>query len=579
MNPAYFTHSLWQVKRDMRHVSDHLQVQPIPFSIVASSLREKDAEMSKGGIWEKQGIKRGLELLAAALLFTLFAAGLRILLTEYGPTTPEGTARLHQSILAAYLTLLGFLLIINFAVAASLKRSTYLYYAAFLLFHGFTTAYYEGWLHFDQKEDAGLDELFLLSVPLSIIALLLFTKNFLALKKHDLLTNRLTNILTIIWIMLLGQAFLVNLPEALEIVSDVQRILAPITGFFLIAAGWRAWMRKQEEARFFVLAFWIHLIALIIFLTFGQSDEPGNRFAYYQLLLGSTFEISLLSIALIDLLRRTLLERNRAQEEAIENLQRAQEVEAQYTQRLERDVETRTRELASVSAHKDQLLSILAHDLRSPLNSINQVCEYSIRREKSTDVDSYRDTLETILDCGKELYALLENLLCWAQWQQEEITLEPTWVAPVDLLNETATLFRFQAERHQLKLFIECPKDGAIYTDPQMVKVILRNLVSNALAYTEPGGTIIIRFQQEDVNACFSVTDTGAGMPPEVVQRLIETDLPISRGSKSESGGLGLGLVICRTLSRKLEGQLIIESELGKGTTVALKVPVKTDQD
>lgn len=509
------------------------------------------------------------ELTIGSVLYVVAATVVSLTLKAYGDVSDPV---LHVGVLSAYFALLVFLMIVNLAVAGSLRRSTYFFYAAFLFFHGFNTAFYEQWLTLWEGSFASWNELFRLAIPLSIVALLYFSQGYLTLPKRDPLMQRICEWLKVIWALLLTQALLIALPQAQSMVTAIQTILAPATGLFLVIAGIRAWLRGQLEARLFTVAFAIHLLGLVIFLWLKGSAAVAPLTAYYQLLLASACEITLLAIGLVDLLRRSLQERNQAQAEAIANLERVQKVEAEYAQKLEKDVEARTKELANVNAHKDRLISILAHDLRSPLNSINQICEYSLRNDEDMSAE-IRDTMEGILESGKGLYELLENLLCWAQWQNDTTKTECVPVKPELLAKEALRLFRFQAEMRKQTLILDIQSKAIIMTEPHMLKVILRNLLSNAINHTTEGGNITLRYTDEGGTPNYCIVDTGPGLSENALRAWQSNAEGIPRGEASESGGIGLGLVLCRNLTEKLGGTLSIENVAEAGASFTLRLP------
>jgi len=229
----------------------------------------------------------------------------------------------------------------------------------------------------------------------------------------------------------------------------------------------------------------------------------------------------------------------------------------------------RTEELSEVNAMKGRLLSMLAHDLRSPISSIQGVV-YMIR-EKLLDGEDIEKALSQIDMQLQQDINTLTNYLEWAQNQKNGIAAD---MKPINLKNLARDAF-FEIKRtaDNKGIFTQnhLKDDLFVLGDDHMMRVILRNLLSNAAKFVEAGDRISISAIENGQHVSISVSDTGPGISPE---RLANIFKPFYKGSRGTSGeiGTGLGLSICQEFAEKQNGSLNVESEIGKGTTFTISL-------
>ena len=182
--------------------------------------------------------------------------------------------------------------------------------------------------------------------------------------------------------------------------------------------------------------------------------------------------------------------------------------------------------------------------------------------------------LETIYDSANQGHELLENLLRWARSQTNSISLNQD----AFLLNETVAnclkLIEIQAKNKEVKLINNVSAEIIIDTDQDVLETILRNLISNAVKYTETGGKVVIEATKKVKTIEIAVTDSGVGIEPQAMEKLfrIDKNLQSKKGTSGEKGS-GLGLILCQEFIEKLEGNIQVESEVGKGTTFTVCIP------
>ncbi len=227
-------------------------------------------------------------------------------------------------------------------------------------------------------------------------------------------------------------------------------------------------------------------------------------------------------------------------------------------------------ELSRTLDFRDRLLSIIAHDLRGPLGSLGGVLELlaedlagSIPEEQAMYVAELKNTAD-------RTYALLEELLGWARLQVSAVA-PPGHGRPVGELTELVfDLLRTTARGKEVTLDNEVPDGFTIDADPKVVETVLRNLVSNAVKFTRPGGSVTVGAFRDDGMVGVSVTDTGVGMDEETVSRVLDSERRFSTDGTRGEQGTGLGLLFCQELATKVGATLDISSTSGVGTTASL---------
>jgi len=227
---------------------------------------------------------------------------------------------------------------------------------------------------------------------------------------------------------------------------------------------------------------------------------------------------------------------------------------------------SQTEKLISVNKEKDKLLSVLSHDLRSPLSNIKGVV-YLIRENvlKGKDINKALDEIDAKLQSGINT---LTNYLQWAQSQREGIKAEIKHVDLYQTVKNVQDEFSMVARNKHVTVLNNVAENARAYADPHLLSVILRNLISNAIKFVSPGGTgkVIIDAKETEKEIQLRVIDNGEGMDEAQKKNIFKAFQPGSMGTDGEKG-TGLGLSICEELAEKQGGSINFESTLGEGTT------------
>lgn len=226
--------------------------------------------------------------------------------------------------------------------------------------------------------------------------------------------------------------------------------------------------------------------------------------------------------------------------------------------------------LEELNITKDKLFSIIAHDLKNPFSSIMSFIQLYKDDEDLTN-ENRREIIGHIESSTKKTYAMLENLLKWAQIQLGKVELNEEEIALIDIVYSAIEPYNHFAEDKEIKISIQIDDNQVIKADQYLLQTVIGNIVYNSIKFSNPGGEIKIDFIPNNGESKITITDNGIGMDEKTLSNLFKINESVSRtGTKNEQGS-GLGLVLCKEFLNKAGWDIGIESESGKGTRVSLR--------
>lgn len=239
-------------------------------------------------------------------------------------------------------------------------------------------------------------------------------------------------------------------------------------------------------------------------------------------------------------------------------------------------VKEQNAELEETNQIKNKLFAIVAHDLRGPLSSLQSLL-YLIRDHdlSESELDEISFTLERNL---QENASMMDNLLAWARAQMNGIQLNERNFVMKQAVKSVSDQIRFQAENKGVELKISAPEDIEVFADYDMIKLVIRNLVANAVKFSQKGGDVTVEVNARNGEVEVKVKDEGTGIKEEDQKKLFSREHFTNRGTDNEKGS-GLGLMLCKEFVEKHGGRLWFESEVGEGTTFFFTIPVDVKKD
>ena len=239
--------------------------------------------------------------------------------------------------------------------------------------------------------------------------------------------------------------------------------------------------------------------------------------------------------------------------------------------RLFHEIQDKSRQLAEASQHKSQFLANMSHELRTPLNAIIGVTE--MLREDAEALKQDTEPLDRVLGAGRHLLALINDILDLSKIEAGRMELHLETFSLVPVIEDVAKTIEPMATKNGNRLVIDCPANlGTIHADQTRFRQSLLNLASNANKFTEKG-TITIAAHQGQENGrdwiTVAVADTGIGMTSDQMGKLFQEFSQASSATASKYGGTGLGLAISRRFCQMMGGDITVESEPGRGSTMA----------
>ncbi len=227
--------------------------------------------------------------------------------------------------------------------------------------------------------------------------------------------------------------------------------------------------------------------------------------------------------------------------------------------------------LTELNLNKDKFFSIISHDLRGPTSNIVRLSEFLLEPNLA-ETDRKTMTLH-LHKAAQNLQKLLENLLSWAKFQMGRLDFMPAPVDLYNLTNESITQVATMAADKAILIKNQVPPRTYGFADDQMIMMVLRNLLVNAIKFTNQSGTVKISASEADEYVSISVSDNGIGMPPETTSKLFQLGNHFTTLGTSNEKGSGLGLILCMELLEKNNGTIRVSSEQGKGSTFTFTLP------
>lgn len=231
------------------------------------------------------------------------------------------------------------------------------------------------------------------------------------------------------------------------------------------------------------------------------------------------------------------------------------------------------RRLRELNASKDKFFSIVTHDLKSPFTSIVGFSELLEEKIRNRDYSEIEEFTSIINKASMRVMDLLKNLIEWSRLQTGRMEFNRKETDIVSVIGEVTELLYASARQKGIRITKQVPSKLNVMADKQMVSAVIRNLISNAIKFTKPGGNIHISAVSRPNDILVTVSDDGIGIKPEVMGKLFSIEGNISTRGTNREEGTGLGLVLCKEFIAKHGGDIWVEPEIPNGSRFMFTLP------
>ena len=227
-----------------------------------------------------------------------------------------------------------------------------------------------------------------------------------------------------------------------------------------------------------------------------------------------------------------------------------------------------------LNSDKDLFISILAHDLRSPFNALLGLSELLSENLRQYNINEIENLVNHIRNSAQNTYILLEDILMWVRTQTGKISFEPQKLNFADICKDILEILKPSANAKKITINYSVTDEINIYADIDMLKTVLRNLVTNAIKFTNKNGAISINAVENSGNVTISVSDNGIGISQDNLAKLFDISKVLTTKGTAEETGTGLGLLLCKEFVEKHGGKIWVKSEVGKGSDFRFALPL-----
>lgn len=380
----------------------------------------------------------------------------------------------------------------------------------------------------------------------------------------------------------------------MRLIVDMLRIVFCIDIIALFLATVAITFSRHSMVNYLVMGSLVMALGVTADIIIWDTGESWGNFAR----VGFTAEILFFSLGLGKRMRLIEAEKREAQGQLLDEYKKRTELETQQKEELEKEVVARTRELkvqndqlekAKAEAEqaartKSEFLSVMSHEIRTPMNAIIGTTHLLLEEDPRK---GQLENLNSLKYAADSLVQLINDILDLNKIESGKIQLEHSEFDFPSLIHNINVLFKAKAQEKKIdfEVSIDDGIDRYLQGDPGRLSQVLNNLISNAIKFTNEGEVVLQIFTQSEdddwVELCFEVCDTGVGIPQDKLEAIFETFTQATSSTTRKFGGTGLGLTISKRLLELQESNIRVESELGKGSTFSfcLKFDKITDQD
>jgi two-component system, sensor histidine kinase and response regulator len=243
------------------------------------------------------------------------------------------------------------------------------------------------------------------------------------------------------------------------------------------------------------------------------------------------------------------------------------------------DLETAMENLSKLNLLKDKIFSVIGHDLRSPLGSVKMTLEFLLESKKGLCPEECLSNFDMMKNATDEIIYLLENLMGWGKAQSGTLIVNPEILKLDEVLNSIILLYKANITLKKINLVNKLPPGFSAFADLNTIKIVMRNLISNAIKFTPEGGTIKVKGKQTNGQVKLTIQDKGIGIPEKHLLKLFDPESYLTTYGTNKETGSGLGLKLCYDFIKRNKGNIQVESEVDKGSSFIISLPAAEKEE
>lgn len=246
-----------------------------------------------------------------------------------------------------------------------------------------------------------------------------------------------------------------------------------------------------------------------------------------------------------------------------------------YRKQSEDAIKKYVRELEELNTHKESVLAILSHDLRSPLSSIIGTTKYLKENFHKMKPDVVQEMLDLLYKSSTDELDMLDYLVEWARIKYASNIFSPTKIKLTEYIDKVFETLNESASINTINLHNEIQKNTSVFADSKMLISIIQNIVSNAIKHTKKGGTVTVSAKTKDDKIIIRIKDTGIGMSKDIIEMLFTPQMKTLSETRKKDKGAGIGLLLVKGFLEKNGGEIWVESIEGKGSSFYFTLPIE----
>jgi len=233
------------------------------------------------------------------------------------------------------------------------------------------------------------------------------------------------------------------------------------------------------------------------------------------------------------------------------------------------------RELEELNTHKESVMAILSHDLRSPLSAIIGTAKYLKDNFQKMKPEDAQEMLNLLYKSSTDELDMLDYLVEWARIKYASDVFSPTNINLTELINKVFETLNETAHINTINLHHEIEPNTSVFADGKMLVSIIQNIVSNAIKHTDKGGSVKLEAKRKDDKIIVHVKDTGMGMSKELMEKLFTPQMKTLSEARKKNKGAGIGLLLVKGFLEKNDGEIWVESIEGEGSSFYFTLPIE----